>query len=322
MLSRSKGKSAETPQSVIAKATPVPQDLARPKDRKSYATLDLTPDPGEMIKPAETIDIIGVEGLTLQDRRVWNALLANAFGPAMRDQDRDHKIDLNALRASHNSNERIEDSIERLMKTIARCKMPNGSVTRFQLLGGNNMGDPMRPRGELTYSFDKRLVEVLSESISFGKLELAVMAAFSSKYALALYEHVSRRINMRHSWGGEYSLEELREIMGVAAGQLKAFGNFKQRALSPALEEVNLWAPFQVTVAYRKRGQRVVGIDLKWTYKARDARALVRAELEKPKIGRRVRMQGNEESIVIVKPGKLVGENGETLLDLSDDIPN
>jgi len=185
----------------------------------AYKTLDLRPDTGEMIKPSETIDVVFGEGLSLNDRRCWNALISNAFGPDMRDEERDFRIDLSKLRSNHNSNERVEDTVEKLMRTIARCKMPDGSITRFQLLGGNNMGDPTRPRGELTYSFDKRLIEAVKDSISFGKLEIAVMAAFSSKYALALYEHVARRINLRNRFSEDYTVEQLREILDVQPHQ-------------------------------------------------------------------------------------------------------
>lgn len=281
--------------------------------KKNWSTLDIKPDDGQMIKPAETIDIVGVEGLTLQDKRVWNALIANAFGPDMREIDRDFKIDLTPLRSNHNGNERVDDTIERLMKTIARCKMPNGSVTRFQLLGGNNMGDPMRPRGELTYSFDKRLIEVLRDSISFGKLELSVMAAFNSKYALALYEHVSRRVNLKHVWMQEYTIDQFRDVLGVGEGQLKAFGNLKQRAIIPALEEVNYWAPFRITLSFQKTGQRVTKLIMNWIPKDKEGRAKARAELEKSKTGRKARMDGIQETVVILQADTAIDAQGNDL---------
>ncbi|WP_420013904.1 replication initiation protein [Tateyamaria sp.] len=294
-------------------------DFKKPPAR-SYGTLDQKAGLGEMIKPAETIDIVGVEGLTLQDKRIWNALIANAHGPEMRQQDRDYKIDLTPLRSNHNGNERVEDSIERLMKTIAVCHMPNGSVTRFQLLGGNNMGDPMRPRGELTYTFDKRLIAVLSESVSFGKLEISVMAAFNSKYALALYEHISRRINLKHHFMKEYTIDDFRDVLGVGKTQLKAFGNLKQRAIMPALEEVNYWAPFRVHLTMKKTGQRVTSINMSWHLKDKEGRAKARAELDKSRDGRKARMKGIEESIVILSTDKLVDEQGDDLLSKDNSI--
>lgn len=273
-----------------------------PQSSRSHLTLDLKPTHGEMIKPAETIDILGVEGLTLQDQRIWNALLDNAHGPEMRDTDREFTIDLSPLRSNHNSNERIEDSIERLMKTIAVCRMPNGSTERFQLLGGNNMGDPNRPRGEMKYRFDKALIEVLSQSISFGKLELPVMAAFSSKYALALYEHVSRRKNLKHVWSGEYTVEEFRDVLRVGKNQLRTFGNFKQRAIIPALEEVNQWASFNVSLSYKKTGQRVTSIVVQWTPKSGKQRKEIFEELQKSSVGRKARKGNIVESIIALTP--------------------
>ncbi|MEO1748131.1 MAG: replication initiation protein [Pseudomonadota bacterium] len=270
-------------------------------------TLDLRPDEGQMIKPTETIDVAFAEGLSLNDRRCWNALIANAFGPDMRDSERDFKIDIAKLRDSHLSNDRVEDTIEKLMRTIARCRMPDGSITRFQLLGGNNMGDPTRPRGELTYSFDKRLIAAVKDSISFGKLEIAVMAAFNSKYALALYEHVSRRINLKHVYSGEYTVDELREVLDVQPGQLKAFGNLKQRAIAPALSEVNLWAPFTVSIAYKKSGQRVSKIVMNWFPKDVEGRKAAYSELEKHKAGRKARSAGVQETVVVMNTAEING---------------
>lgn len=288
------------------------------QQKKNWGTLDVKPSDGQMIKPSETIDIVGIEGLSLQDKRVWNALIANAFGPKMRESDREFTINLNEVRANHNSNERVEDSIEKLMTTIARCAQPNGSVTRFQLLGGNNMGDPRRPRGEMTYNFDKRLIDVLRDSVTFGKLELSVMAAFSSKYALAFYEHFSRRVNLKNVWMQEYTVEEFREVLGVGKGQLKAFGNFKQRAIAPALKEVNYWAPFRLTIAYKKQGQRVTKVIVSWVWKDREGRAKARTELERVKVGRKARMSGVEESIIVLQTDKLLGENSGDLFEKAD----
>lgn len=267
---------------------------------QSLRTIDLKPNHGEMIKASETIDIVGVENLTLQDQRIWNFLLENAHGPALGEAERDFTIDLTPLKSNHNSTDRLEESIERLMTTIARCRAQDGSVVRFQLLGGNNMGDPMRPRGEMTYSFDKRLIDVLKNSGTFGKLELAVMEAFTSKYALALYEHMSRKVNLKHVWMAEYSVQELRDILRVGKDQLKAFGNLKQRALVPAIEEVNYWSRFKLSVSYKKKGQRVDKIVFAWTPKSGAAVTEIAEELKKSKVGRQARRKGVTETLHVL----------------------
>ena len=105
-------------------------------------------------------------------------------------------IALSELRGTHKGNERIEDSVVALMKTVVTVKLANGKTRRVQLLGDNDMDDGDRPRGTLTYSLGRRLVELLKNSTVFGKLEIAVMMAFSTKYALALYEAIARRVRL------------------------------------------------------------------------------------------------------------------------------
>lgn len=250
-----------------------------------------------MLKPAETVDIVGTEPLTLEDRRVFNKLVANAHGPKMGVPGEEFTISLHDLREAHKGNERMAESIERLMKTVVRYRC-GSTVRRFQLLGGNDMGDSDRSRGYLTYSFDKRLVELLDNSTMFAKLEIAVIAAFSSKYALALYEHVARRINLKHKFMEEYTVEEFREILGVPEGRLSAFGSFKQKAIDPALEEVNGLADFNVYMAAKRTGKRISHVSLSWCWKDPEAREAVRLELGRVKLGRRDRLRGTSEGIV------------------------
>jgi len=78
-------------------------------------TIDIKPSShGEIIKAAETIAIFGMEKLTLQDQRVWNALLESAHGSELGHHDRYFKINITTLRANHNNNDRF--TMNRLSK--------------------------------------------------------------------------------------------------------------------------------------------------------------------------------------------------------------
>lgn len=261
-------------------------------------TLDLTPSAGEMIKPAELIDISGDTALTLSARRLYNTLLANAFGADMAQEGRDFTIPVATLRGTHKSNERIEDSITALMKTIVTVRMQDGSTRRVALLGGNDMAEDGRLHGQLTYSFDRRLVPVLQESTVFGKLELSVMKAFSTKYALALYEAVSRRVRLKHVFHEEVSLDALRELLGVPEGKLGTFGNLNQYAIKPALTEINALASFGVQIMPMKQGRKVVGVKLFWHQKSMDEIKEAYAELNRPKVGRKARVSGQTDEVI------------------------
>ncbi|WP_436644532.1 replication initiation protein [Microbaculum sp. FT89] len=251
-----------------------------------------------MIKPAELIDITGAAGLTLAARRLYNILLAHAFGKEMGIEGYEWTIPLADLRGTHKGNERIEDSIIALMKTIVMVRLHDGRTRRVALLGGNDMGDPDRRHGALTYSFDKRLVPLLKESTVFGKLELAVLRAFSTKYALALYEAIARRVRLEHIFSEEFSLEDFRELLGVPPGKLTTYGNLNQYAIKPAITEINALAAFNVKVLPRKQGRRVVGVLVGWWHKDLDELKQAYAETQRPHVGRKARITNTVESVV------------------------
>lgn len=272
----------------------------RPKGKSSalsVRTLDLAPGLGEMIKPAELIDIDGTAGLTLSARRLYNLLIAQAFGPDMGREGSEWTIELAALRGTHDSNDRLEDSIVALMKTIVTVRIADGRTRRVALLGGNDMGDPERRRGVLTYSFDKRLVPLLRESSVFGKLELEVMRAFSTKYALALYEALARRVRLTAVFSETFSLDEFREILGVSEGKLGTFSNLRMKAIDPAVLEVNALASFGCKIEPVKTGRMVTGVRLSWWRKSVEELKEAYAELRRPRPGRRARAADKVEHV-------------------------
>lgn len=286
-----------------------------PPERKdnegALRTLELTPVPGEMLKPAELIDIDGATGLTLSARRLYNQLIAHAFGPDMGKEGQEWTIRISELRGPHKGNERLEDSILALMKTIVTVRLSNGATRRVALLGGNDMGDPDRAHGSLTYSFDKRLVPLLRESSVFGKLELAVLHAFTTKYGLALYEALARRVRLKSKFFEDFELAPFRELLGVPADKLTTFSNLKLRAITPAVDEINAIASFGCKVEPLKSGRKVTQIRVYWWRKDIDALKEAYAELQRPKVGRKARMSGEIDQIIDlpslfdIEPGKL-----------------
>lgn len=254
-------------------------DLNHPKSYNAKRTLELKPLDGEMIKPAELIDIQGGTALSLAARRLYNQLLANAFGPDMGFEGRDFTIPISDLRGTHSGNERISDSIEALMKTVVVVRGVDGRTTRVQLLGGNDMVDSDRRHGVLTYSFDKRLAPILSESVVFAKLELAAIHSFSTKYGLALYEALSRRVRLHHIFHEDFTVEELRNMLGVPDGKLASYGNLRQKAIEPAIAEVVRLAPFSCTIEPEERmGRKVTKVRLRWWVKSVEEMKAVYAE--------------------------------------------
>ena len=277
---------------------PIPNSsrAARAEPRR---TLDLQPGMGEMIKPSELIEIKGSAGLSLADRRLYNILLHHAFGPGLGEEGRRFEIALSELRDTHDSNDRLSQSIEALMRTVVTIARADGSTDRVQLLGWNNLADPRRPHGTLKYAIPPELSVLLKDSRVFAKLELEVLKAFSSKYALALYESVSRRVRLQHVCTETFDLEDFRDLLGVEEGKLKTFGNLNMYAIKPALAEINALAEFSVSIAPRKTGRRVTGVIIGWGLKDIEGRKQAYAELQRPRVGRKARISGQVEDVQV-----------------------
>jgi hypothetical protein len=104
-------------------------------------TLEVTPNSGEMVKPAELIEFKGASKLTLADRRLFNVLLRTAFGPDLATENRRFEILIADLRETHESNDRLVQSIEALMTTVVTIMRPDGSTERVpQSVGQLNFG--------------------------------------------------------------------------------------------------------------------------------------------------------------------------------------
>ncbi|WP_207105843.1 RepB family plasmid replication initiator protein [Sphingomonas sp. CFBP 8760] len=253
------------------------------------------------MKPGELIDIRQSAALTLHDRRVLNLLIEHA-GPDIAS-DRHHRMPMARLRGpAHRGGERVRDSIENLMKTLilipTRDSKGNKATTRVQLLASTTTTDDEdNPNGEVAYSFHKEVRDIISRSDYWGRIKASVMFAFSSKYALALYEAICLRINLKHN-NQFFKPDDFRELLSVDRDLLTRFPDFKRRVLDPALTEVNALSDCNVEVeVIREGGPRsaVAGYRLRWAGKSSEEWQAAMDELLRPKVGRKARIDGKIE---------------------------
>ncbi len=74
-----------------------------------------------LIKPGELIDIVELSPLTLQDRRIYNLLILNAWDSITAPKE--HRIHKRELRGTHNVNDRVGESLLRLMGAVAQLRI-------------------------------------------------------------------------------------------------------------------------------------------------------------------------------------------------------
>lgn len=271
------------------------------ESKPSYRTMQARPNAESLIKPGELVDLVEVTPLTLADRRIYNQLLENAWDAI--DKPVVHTIPKALLRGSHNSNDRVGESVERLMASIVKVAVKwdgEPAIERVQLLGGNI--EHTRPDGMLHYEIPARLRKIIRNSTIFARLQRDVMFALSSKYALTLYEMVQKRGNLKHRSEEQFSLDQLRGVLGVPRGKLTEWANLNNRAIKPAVAEVSALSDYVVEMEPVKTGRRVTGVKLRWWRKDGQGEAERARAMEFSSVGRRAKAEGRTEPVVETAP--------------------
>ena len=256
------------------------------------------------MKPGELIEVRKSADLTLHDRRVLNLLIENAWSEI--EENTRHAMPLSKLRGpTHKGGERVSDSVGRLITTLVEIptKDKNGkpATLRTSLLSETTTTDDENdPKAYIRYAFSHGMREIIKHSRYWGRIKAHVMFAFSSKYAMCLYEALCLRGNLQVN-EQEFSVDDFRELLGVENSKLPAFPQLKQKAITPAVEEVNGLSDFNVEIEPIRDGGmvrgRLVGFRMVWEKKSREDWLDVLDELGRPKVGRKARLRGTVETV-------------------------
>ena len=266
---------------------------------KQLRTVDVVTDDMTMVKPSELIECTEMAPLTLADRRTFNLLLLNAWDCI--DEDKEHVIAKKELRGTHHTTERVRESILRLMAVVCSAKVERNGKTferHFHIIEDADDESDEGDVGLLYYRFPAKLRTIIKKSTQFARLKKEIVFALSSKYALSLYELVSKRINLKHKTSEEIPIDRFRALLGVEEEKLTAFKNLKSRAINPAVLEVNGLAEFGCSVEPVYTGKKVTAVKLTWWPKSLAEKMEALREVKGSKVGRKARLTGKDEKIV------------------------
>jgi hypothetical protein len=260
--------------------------------------LDPNDASGSMVKPAELVDVVELTPLTLVDRRTYNLLIAHAWDRI--DEDVEHAIPKAVLRGTHKGDERLSDTIQRLMAGQVEVRIIRDGKRYLQSI--HLLGTVARPEdededGNVYYRFPAEWREIIRQSSIFARLQTEVMFCFSSKYALALWEMIQKRGNLKHKNTDEFAPDELRRMLGVPRGKLKEFSHFRQKVLIPAVDEVNALSSHMVQIDAVRHGRKVVKLRLIWFAKDEQGLKAAYCEVQRHKAGRKARLAGMVERL-------------------------
>ena len=261
-----------------------------------YRTVQARTTESSLIKPGELVDVVEQTPLTLYDRRVFNLLMANAWEQI--EDDVEHTIKKSELKGSMTGNDRLDDTIGRLMGArVVVALERDGKPYHRSVPLLEHIDEPIRGDGKVYYQFPRKLRQLIGNSHIFARIQRDVMLALSSKYALALYEMIQKRGNLTHQWGETFEVDRLRDLLGVPKDKLTLYKNFKAKALVPAITEVNALSDYGVRFVEGKKGRGVQSITISWWAKSVDEKKAAFQELRRPRVGRKARIAGTVEAV-------------------------
>ena len=262
----------------------------------------VTKPQSHVIKATGAVELSEPAGrLTLADRKLFNFLLGHAYGGLKTGKPRTTVL-LSHIRSfaadaragiEDVDNRRIKESLKRLQQTIVEFNVldsDKGPIWKSSpLLGDVELVERI---GQLTYSFTDNVAEKLVEPALYSYISLKISYQFSTKYGLILYE-VLKRYADRDAEAPWFSvqMDDLRDILGCR-DRLKDFKDLRQRALIPAITEINELAEFQVEMDETRQGGgrgggKVVSVVFHIRRKARADAEKAARELDKPRLQRR-----------------------------------
>ena len=115
---------------------------------------------------------------------------------------------------------------------------------------------------------------------NFTRYELFWTLSFKSKYTIRLYELIkSVHYKENEIYIKEFDLKELKRMMG--AEHYKTYQHFKERALLPAIAEINGYSDKNIEYDIIKRGRAISGIRFTISTKETMERIRLSSEIEK-----------------------------------------
>lgn len=259
-------------------------------------------------KAAEVIEISGAHGLEAFDRANFNHLLQIAHDSArLNEPEAEWEVTLASLRrasSSHESNDRIRESLRRLRRTevtVRYISPRNGKprVLETSLLEFTDTDEEDSKDATVQFSIPNRLRLILARSNRWGRIRCEISYAMQSKYAIALYEMVALRVNMA-TCVETIPLDVFREKLGVPPDAYERPDNFLRNVIEPALLEVNGLSDLNVHLEMVRRHKRAPAhaVSISWWRKNGDAFREAVLERQRPKLGRTARLRASAKSAV------------------------
>ena len=259
--------------------------------------------PNVTIEPKETAGGVFVRNQPGADALKVLHVLIDTAGQDMAE-DVMHEIRLRDLNAREGIREHSRTEIRETLRDLAQAVMEFDDTERKQIEMGSviphaNVDYRDEASGDLTirWKFGEVFRGLAAASDLYAKLDSAALLAMRSRYAIALLRHCSTHFEKTKTNRQEFAVDHLRQVLGVLGTRHTRFSNLNQRALQPAIAEINATSRWTLEATTHKTGRTVTSVTISWTEKPLAEKAEARAELDRHSAGRRQRQAGTAERI-------------------------
>lgn len=275
--------------------------------RTTEVAADRAYDLTKTVLPSEVAQGVYMENApSLRALKLMHLMIGTAGG-RMAD-DATHQIRLSDVRAIEGMAHHDQQSLKPLFAELRAATIIHDKPEKSQwTIGGLLDEATVDYRHELTgdvlisWSFGRTFRRMAQESNHWAILDRQAVFHLGSKYSVLLYQHISSLTNLKHATSKRFSVPELRAVLGVPEGKLDRFFNLNTWALKPAIAEINSdLTRLRLTATLHKIGRTVSEVEIAWEVK--EDLTKVKAELDRPKVGRAARRDGMVETPALSFP--------------------
>jgi hypothetical protein len=275
--------------------------------KTTQVAADRAYDQTKTVLPAEVAQGVYMQNApSLSALKLMHLMIGTAAG-RMADDVR-HEFRLSAIRKIEGMDNLTRKSVVPLFAELRAATMISDDATEMRTVIGGLLdmavvdyrhevsGDTL-----ITWSFGKMFRDMARDSNHWAILDRQAVFHLGSKYSVLLFQHISSLTNLKHITSKRFTVSELRAVLGVSEGKLARFANLKQMALTPAITEISSdLTRLTLTATYHKIGRTVAEVEIAWEVK--EDLTKVKAEHDRPKVGRKARMNGTAETPVLTFP--------------------
>lgn len=275
--------------------------------KTTQVAADRAHDQTKTVLPAEVAQGVYMENApSLQALKLMHLMIGVAGG-RMAD-DVTHQMRLSNVKKIDGMTNHTRQSIVPLFAELRAATIIHDDVEEMRVtIGGLLDETTVDYRHEvsgdimISWGFGRTFRRMAEASNHWAILDRQAVFHLGSKYSVLLFQHISSFQNLKYITSKRFTVPELRAVFGVSKGKMDRFSNLNTWVIKPAIAEINSdLTRLTLTATYHKIGRTVAEVEIAWEVK--EDLTKVKAEHDRPKVGRMARQNGTAETPVLSFP--------------------